>query len=77
MAKGIKRSYDVLIGEKDAAIANLENSYKVKLAKLKAERKALVDSKERESKDKLAAIIADSGMSADELQALIELNKKA
>ena len=76
MAKGKRRSYDVLISEKDAEIAKLEDSYKAKLAKLKAERKALVESKEHVSKDRLAAIIADSGMTADELQALIDNHRK-
>ena len=77
MAKGVKRPYDVLIADKDAAIAKLEDNYKAKLAKLKAERKDLVESKERERLDKLADVIADSGMTADELQDLIERNKKA
>ena len=77
MARGKKKSIDDLIAEKDDAITKLEERYKSKIAGLKAERKKLIDQKEYEAKEKIVSIIADSGLSADELRELIEQHKKS
>ena len=77
MARGKKKSIDDHIAAKDAAIVKLEDNYKAKLAALKADKKRLIEQKEREAREELACIIADSGLSVYELRELIAKNKNA
>ena len=76
MAQRVKKSNDDKIAEKEAAIEKLKDSYKNKLARLQAEKKELVEKKERDDKDELTSMIASSGITADELREILENIKR-
>ena len=84
MPRGVKgsgpvkpqKSIDEKLTETDIELEKLEEDYKNTLASLKAKKKELLAAKKQEEKDELARVIAESGMSLDELRVLIEENKK-
>ena len=60
----------------DATMAELKEERKNLLKQVKQEEKELAAAKEQQAKEEVAKLIAETGVSADEIRALIEKNKK-
>ena len=73
---GIARKSRKPIDERIADIEKTIEEYKAKIADLNNQRKALLDEKERENRDELLKIISNSGMSAQQIQELIDKANK-
>ena len=78
MPRGVKGSGKTkkTIDEKIEIIEQTISDHKKTIADLNAQKRALIKSKKNENKNELIKVVAESGISTDELRELIDKIKK-
>ena len=72
MPRGATKTSAERLTDIELEISKAEESYKAKMAKLKAKRQDILDAEERKANEEITQIMAEKGMTAKQVRELIE-----